>query len=270
MSIESTLLIGAFAGYAVAEAVALAGCLRRRRVERVVLALIAGGLALHFGSLSLRWVRLGHGPFATLFEILTSNVWSLLLVYAVSYWRVRIVRPAAPVVLGIVLMLVAWLLVVGNQEGHLPPTYRTLWLYLHVGFGKIFLGAVLVAVGIASLILLRARRAAADNHAMQANDIRLEALAFRFMALGFVFETLMLIAGGAWAQDAWGRYWAWDPLETWSFLTWLALAAYLHARVTLRIAPRLRAYAVIAVFVLAFLTFFGVPFVATAPHQGAV
>ena len=90
------------------------------------------------------------------------------------------------------------------------------------------------------------------------------------MILGFVFETLMLIAGAIWAQDAWGRYWGWDPLETWAFLTWLALAFFIHLRVTFKLRPRAGAYAIITVFVLAFLTFFGVPFVSTAPHKGAV
>lgn len=270
MSFESTLLMVAFVGYGVAEVIALGAYLMPRRAERAVLALVAAGLAFHTASLALRWVRLGHGPFVTLFEILSSNVWSLLVVYAVVYWRMRVVRPAAPIVLGIVLLLAAWLTVVGAQEGHLPPTYHTLWLYLHVGFGKVFLGAVLVAVGLASIILLRTLRVAANDYPARANHTRLEELAFRFMAVGFVFETLMLIAGAVWAQDAWGRYWAWDPLETWSFLTWLALAAYLHARVTLRMSTQLRACAVITVFVLAFLTFFGVPFISTAPHQGAV
>ena len=120
------------------------------------------------------------------------------------------------------------------------------------------LGAVLVAVGLSGLILARL---AAQG---------LEELAFRFMAIGFVFETLMLVSGAVWAQDAWGRYWAWDPLETWAFLTWLSLAAFLHARVAFRVGPRASAVMIIGVFVLAFLTFFGVPFISTAAHKGAV
>ena len=101
-------------------------------------------------------------------------------------------------------------------------------------------------------------------------DGRLDELAYRCMALGFIFETLMLIAGAIWAQDAWGRYWAWDPLETWAFVTWLTLAFALHARATSRLSPRAASWLVIAVFVIAFLTFFGVPFVSTSPHKGAV
>jgi ABC-type transport system involved in cytochrome c biogenesis permease subunit len=90
------------------------------------------------------------------------------------------------------------------------------------------------------------------------------------MAIGFIFESLMLVAGAIWAQDAWGRYWAWDPLETWSFLTWLVLGIGLHARVTFKLSPRTGAILVISVFVIAFLTFFGMPFISTTPHKGAV
>jgi ABC-type transport system involved in cytochrome c biogenesis permease subunit len=101
-------------------------------------------------------------------------------------------------------------------------------------------------------------------------DAALDALAWRFMLAALVFESLMLIAGAVWAQDAWGRFWAWDPLETWAFVTWLALAAAVHARITWRVGPRQGALMIAAVFVIAFLTFFGVPFVSLAPHKGAV
>jgi ABC-type transport system involved in cytochrome c biogenesis permease subunit len=197
-------------------------------------------------------------------------VWSLLLVFAVAYWRVRALRPAAAVVMPILFVMMGWLLVASPEAGHLPPTYHTIWLYVHVGLGKIFLGAVLVAVGISGIVLLRSSGIGVSRLAALPDDSRLENLAFRFMVLGFIFESLMLVAGAIWAQSAWGRYWAWDPLETWAFTTWLALAFYLHLRVTTRLRPAFAATAIVAVFVLAFLTFFGVPFVSTAPHKGAV
>ena len=270
VTIETALLWGALLAYAGTLASAIWAMAFGRSVERVVGLGMALGLALHTLALALQWTRLGHGPFVTLSEILSSNIWSLTLVYAIVWWRIRAVRAAAPAVFAVVFVLGAWLLATGEQDGHLPPTYRTLWLYAHVGFGKLFLGAALVAVGIAAVILLRGTRLLAVKFAHLAPDGPLEELAFRFMAFAFVFETLMLIVGAIWAQDAWGRFWAWDPLETWSFLTWLTLAAFLHLRVTLTTSPRLRACAVIAVFVLAFVTFFGVPFVSTAVHKGMV
>jgi ABC-type transport system involved in cytochrome c biogenesis permease subunit len=255
---EAPLLWSALLVYVVAGSIAIVALALERRAERWILPLLALGLGLHGAALAARWVAVGHGPFITLFEILSSNVWSLTLVFTLAYWRVPAVRPAAAFVMPVLFILMGWLLVAHPGEGHFPPTYRTLWLYVHVGLGKVFLGAVLVAVGLSGLILARL---AAQG---------LEELAFRFMAIGFVFETLMLVSGAVWAQDAWGRYWAWDPLETWAFLTWLSLAAFLHARVAFRVGPRASAVMIIGVFVLAFLTFFGVPFISTAAHKGAV
>jgi len=255
---EAPLLWSALLAYVVAGSSAIVALALERRADRWILALLALGLGLHGAALAARWIAVGHGPFITLFEILSSNVWSLTLVFALAYWRVPAVRPAAAFVMPVLFILMGWLLVAHPGEGHFPPTYRTLWLYVHVALGKVFLGAVLVAVGLSGLILARL---AAQG---------LEELAFRFMAIGFVFETLMLVSGAVWAQDAWGRYWAWDPLETWAFLTWLSLAAFLHARVAFRVGPRASAVMIIGVFVLAFLTFFGVPFISTAAHKGAI
>jgi ABC-type transport system involved in cytochrome c biogenesis permease subunit len=166
--------------------------------------------------------------------------------------------------------MMGWLLTTSPEASHLPPTYHTPWLWVHVGMGKVFLGAVLVALGISGVILWRSLPGRGTRFANLPDDVRLERLAFRFMVLGFLFESLMLVAGALWANDAWGRYWAWDPLETWAFATWLLLAAFLHARVTLRLAPPVGAAMVVAVFCLAFLTFFGVPFFSVGPHKGVI
>ena len=270
MAIELQLLWMAILLYTLAGSTAIGATVLAKRLERVVLAMILAGLAAHAFSLGLRWERVGHGPFITMFEILSSNVWSLLLVFAFAYWRVPAVRPATAIVMPVLFVMMAWLLAVSPGEGHFPPTYRTAWLYVHVLFGKVFLGSVLVAVGVAGLILLRHAGVRSTGLTQLPDSVRLEDLAFRFMVLGFVFETLMLIAGAIWAQDAWGRYWAWDPLESWAFTTWLTLALFIHSRVTFKLRPQHSAVLIMTVFVLAFLTFFGVPFVSASPHKGAV
>ncbi len=270
MALESLSLAAAFVAYFAAGSIAIAAIALRAAPGRAVLALIAAAVVLHGLALGLRWARLGHGPFITLYEVLSSNVWSLALVYVIAAWRWEVLRPAAAVVMPVLFTMLAWMAASDPSPGHQPATYRTIWLWVHVGFGKVFLGCVLVAVGIAGVILLRRAPRAALALQRLPDDVRLERLAFRFMVVGFLFESLMLVAGAIWAQDAWGRYWAWDPLETWAFVTWLALAGFLHARVSYPVAPRAGAVMVIAVFVIAFLTFFGVPFVSTAPHQGAL
>jgi ABC-type transport system involved in cytochrome c biogenesis permease subunit len=254
--------------YVVGGSLAIGGVVLKKRPERAVLALILLGWLLHTAALLLRWERLGQGPFVTLFEILSSNIWSLVLVFAISYWRLPVVRPAAAVVMPILFVMMGWLMLSSPGEVHFPRSFRTPWLYIHVGLGKVFLGSMLVAVGLAGVIQMRRTQRGVGWFQRLPADPRLDELAYRYMALALVFNGLMLVAGAIWAQDAWGRYWAWDPLETWAFITWLLLAAALHLRVTFRLAPHVSSAMAFAVFVLAFLTFFGVPFLSSRPHQG--
>ena len=270
---ESLLLWAALGAYAMAGAFALPAPaqLARPPTQRLAAAALGIAVLLHTLSLAARWRALGHGPFTTMHEILSSNLWSLALVFLLSWWLVKEVRSALLVVVAPVLLtLAAWLLLADARPGHLPPTYATPLLYLHTIVGKLFLGLLLVAVALGAVPALRRSDWGLRRCAGLPDDRRFDALAHRFAAYAFVFETLMLIVGAVWAQDAWGRYWAWDPLETWAFLTWLALAAVLHGRATLRPAPVLFGACLLGVFVLAFLTFFGVPFISTAPHKGAV
>lgn len=267
---ELQLLWAALVVYVVAGSAAIFAVVWRRRPERFVLLAMVAGLVLHTASIALRWDRLGHGPYVTMFEILSSNIWSLMLAFALAYWRIPAIRASSAVVMPILFVMMGWILMTHPGDGQLPSTYHTVWLFIHIGFGKVFLGATLVAVGLAGVILLRPTAFARRWFDRLPGDARLDELAYRCMALGFIFESLMLVAGAIWAQDAWGRYWAWDPLETWAFLTWLVLAIALHARITFKLSPRVGAMLVIGVFAVAFLTFFGVPFISTTPHKGAV
>ena len=270
MEREQLILWLAITAYVIAGVVAIFGVVLGKKPERTVLGLIWLGLLLHATAITLRWVRLDHGPYLTMFEILSSNIFSLLLFFSLVYWRYKPIRPTAAIVLPLLFIMMGWMLLSSPGEGYLPPTYDTTWLVIHIMFGKVFLGATLVAVGMAGVILLRHYNIAAARFARLPADSRLDDLAYRFMALALIFDSLMLISGAIWAQDAWGRYWAWDPLETWSFITWLALAVALHLRVTYKPSSLRGAVMIMAVFVLAFLTFFGIPFISTVPHQGAV
>ena len=101
-------------------------------------------------------------------------------------------------------------------------------------------------------------------------DAIIDKLAWRLMMLALVFDSLMLIAGAVWAQDAWGRYWAWDSLETSAFLTWIFLAIGLHVRLSYRVKPWISGLIIIGVFLMAFSTYFGTPYLSPSAHKGVV
>jgi len=240
-----------------------------RQGERTILLAIVTGVLLLAWALAVRWDRLGHGPFINLFELLMSQLFSLGLIYSIVYWRVPNLRASAVVVLPLIWILGSWILFLEPADSQFPPTYHNNWLWAHVGFGKVFLSFSLVAAGLAGVILLRAIPRLGRSFA-QMSDEALDQLAWRFMMLALVFDSLMLIAGAVWAQDAWGRYWSWDALETSAFMTWLAIGAGIHVRLSYNIPIRIGALVIIAVFFLAFTTYFGAPFYSEAAHKGVV
>lgn len=268
--LASYLLATLVAAHGVLRLGGLGGAALARRPESYVLGLLAAAVVLLTIALAERWVRVGHGPFVDLFELLISQLFSLGLVYTVAYWRVPLIRPTAIVVLPVLLMMGAWVVTVDPSASAFPPTYYHDWKWAHVIFGKFFLAFCLIGTGLAGVILLRDTPGFRYVFRHMPADSVLDTIAWRFMLLALVFESLMLIAGAVWAQDAWGRYWAWDALETSSFLNWLMLGLAIHLRLTYRIPARVGAAAIIGVFVFAFFTYFGTPFYSEAAHKGVI
>ena len=270
LQIENATLWLALVGYTVFCVLALVGLVFRKHPEKTMLALVGASVLLHTTAIAARWIRLEYVPVGSAFEMLSANVWGLMLAVALAYWRLPRVRSFAAVVMPIVIMVMAWMLLKPSDQTTLPPTYETVWLYIHIAFIKLFLGCAFVALGVSGIVLLRAAGIGRDRFAGLPDDKALDGRAYRFMALALIFDTLGIVAGAIWAQDAWGRYWSWDPLEVWSLVTWLAIALSLHVRVPYKTSPVTNALLILAVFVIAFFTFFGIPFVSTALHKGQI
>ncbi len=267
-SLEHVCLWAALVGYALAAAIAMYGLVFRKAPERTLLGLMALAWALHTLAIGYRWDRLGHIPFIGMFEILSANIWGLMAAVVVAYWRLPRLRPIVSILLPVVMMLMGWMLLLPAKDSTLPYTFHNIWLYIHVAFIKLFLGAAFVALGISTVILMRRFNLATDRFSRLPPNNLIDGTAYRCMALALIFDTLGIVAGSIWAQDAWGRYWQWDALEVWSLVTWLSIGLGLHVRASFRPSPETNSLLVIATFIIAFLTFFGIPFVSDAFHKG--
>jgi ABC-type transport system involved in cytochrome c biogenesis permease subunit len=241
-----------------------------QRSERIVLGLLVAGVLLLAAAITARWIRIGHGPWISLFELLMSQLWSLGLIYTVAYWKLPRFRPSAVVVLPVLWVLGTWVLMLEPKASHFPATYYNEWKWIHVALGKIYLALLLIGVGLSGVMILRRIERVRGWFAAMPSDDVIDRLAWRMMMLALVFDSLMLIAGAVWAQDAWGRYWQWDALETSAFGTWLALGVGIHLRLTYRIPAWLSGTMIITIFALAFATYFGMPYVSPAAHKGMV
>lgn len=244
--------------------------LKQTNHEYLVLGMLVLGILLLAMAIGVRWERIGHGPWISLFELLMSQLWSLGLIFALLYWRLPGLRPSAVIVLPVMWILGSWVLFLEPSASHFPATYYNAWKWVHVGLGKIFLALLLAGVGLSGVLLIRETSRGRIWFRNMPDNVVVDKLAWRLMMLALVFDSFMLIAGAVWAQDAWGRYWAWDSLETSAFLTWLFLAIGLHLRLSYRVPHWLSGLMIIGIFCLAFATYFGAPYISPSAHKGMI
>lgn len=193
------------------------------------------GLVPHAVAIGVRWQRVGHAPALGFYEVVSSYAFIAVAAFGLLAWRVR--RLAA---LGVVMMPIAFLMLgaamfTPKADLALTSKLASWWLNIHVAFAKLSYGAFVVSFALALVYLYRERAAGALADALRKLPSQevIDDLQFRFIGVGFVFLGIMIVAGAIWANEAWGRYWAWDPIETWSLISWIVYALYLHTRLTL-------------------------------------
>ena len=192
--------------------------------------LLAAGVAVRALSVS-------RPPWGNMYEfsITASLVASIAFL---TFARTRVGRAVAIWVLLIVFVtLILAVTVLYLPPGPLVPALRSYWLALHVGAAVLAFGLFTVSAVVSALQIVaeRAERQAAVGGyaALLPSSATLDRLAYRLIAIAFPIWTVgPLILGAIWAEASWGRYWGWDPKEVWALVTWLAYAAFLHARAT--------------------------------------
>ncbi len=271
LALERQLVLVSVLLLAAATLVQLAGVALGRIAYRPTAGIYAVVIAVLTAAIAGRWVREGQGPFLTFYDILLSNLFSLTLVYLLVSASLPAIRPGALVATPLLLVIGVWLTDMSALAAPLPGAFDNTWLWVHVISGKLFLGLCLAATAAASVMLLSESGSSRRIAVLTPHPQQTEQMIWALFFVSFIFHSVMLVAGAVWAHSAWGRYWSWDPLETWTLVTWLMLGGILHARVTFRnLSQRAGLALILAAFVVAFLTFFGVPFLSIAPHKGVM
>jgi cytochrome c-type biogenesis protein CcsB len=213
-----------------------------RRWGLVAMGLTVLGVLTHAGVLVARGMATDRLPWGNMYEFATATVLVAVVAYVVFAVKAPALRHLGLFVLApVVLALVLIGLFLYADAGPLVAALRSYWLAIHVSTAIIGFGIFFVS-GIASVMyLVRSRYEArlADGEAPQTGIVAklpaaaaLDRVAHRTAVFGFPIWTFAVIAGAIWAEAAWGRFWGWDPKETWAFIAWVVYAAYLHARTT--------------------------------------
>jgi cytochrome c-type biogenesis protein CcsB len=219
---------------------------------RVALALTAAGLAAHIFGVVSRGLAVHRLPWGDMYEFVTTVTCVAVIFFFALMLRYRAYRLGLFVLGPVVVLLGLAETVIYTPAGQLPPALMSYWLGIHVTAITLATGAFVVATMFTIVYLLadrHARRAAAGLPTRADAIFRalpgaqvIDRLAYRTVLFGFPLWTFGIIAGAIWADEAWGRYWGWDPTETWAFITWVVYAGYLHARATAGWRGRRSAY----------------------------
>jgi hypothetical protein len=206
------------------------------RAARIATALMVLAFILLFVAVIARGLSNGHVPWGNMYEFSITGALTFTGAYLVALrkydlrWLGLFISLAALLTLGTAITLLY------RDSAPLVPALKSTWLIIHVVAAIISGGVFLLSNVIAGAYLyLDARERGAGRPAWATRLPSLEVLdqlSYRLVAFVFPLWTFSVIAGAIWAESAWGRYWGWDPKETWAFITWVAYAAYLHARVT--------------------------------------
>jgi len=219
---------------------------------RVAIGLTALGLAAHIVGVVSRGLAVHRVPWGDMYEFVTTVTCVAVIFFFVLMLRYRAYRLGLFVLGPVVVLLGLAETVIYTPAGQLPPALQSYWLAIHVTSITLATGAFVVAALLAVAYLLadrHARRVAAGLPTRADAIFRIlpapkviDQLAYRTVVFGFPLWTFGVIAGAIWADEAWGRYWGWDPTETWAFITWVVYAGYLHARATAGWRGRRSAY----------------------------
>jgi cytochrome c-type biogenesis protein CcsB len=248
-----------------------------RRAGNIAMALTWLAAVLLLGGVVTRGLSAQRVPWGNMYEFSLMGALAALGVYLLMSLTRDLRWLGLFVVVPTLLSLGLAVTVLYTESAQLVPALKSWWLVIHVLAAIVCAGAFTLAGALSVAYLLAERsesRVAAGGSPMWIaaripSAEKLDLMAYRVVAFSFPLWTFAVIAGAIWAENAWGRYWGWDPKETWAFITWVVFAGYLHARATAGWRGSRAAWIVIVGFVSFMINYFGVNIFVNSLHSYA-
>jgi ABC-type transport system involved in cytochrome c biogenesis permease subunit len=227
-----------------------------QRGARVV---FLAALVVHAAALIVRAIMMGHAPFTNMYESLVFFAWSFGLCYFLADLFLKMSRVGFfAVVFSLMLLMYAF----SHDQAMKPlmPALQSNWLIFHVTTCFLSYGAFMVSFLVSLIYLTPLCKKIASPE-------KLDLMIYRLILFGFPMLTLGVASGAIWANDAWGVYWGWDPKETWSLITWLIYALYLHLRLIREWGERKLVWVAFLGFLSVIFTYLGVAYFLPGLHS---
>lgn len=238
---------------------------------RMGIALTLIGLACHVLGVVLRGVAADRFPWGNMYEFVITSMLFVALAYLYLVLQRRMRWLGLPVTLLLVVGQGVAITVFYVAVAPLVPALHSVWFIVHIIAAAISAAAFNLGAIASVLYLVRTRKGAADPelHHLIPGATALDTFAYRAHAFAFPLWTFTIAAGAIWADYAWGRFWGWDPKETWSLITWVVYAAYLHARATAGWKGRRAAWLALIGVATFWFNFVGINLLVTGLHSYA-
>ena len=261
--VENILFPIVLGGYFLMMALYFAFCaVKKEKLAHAAMAVQTAVLILHTAALAARGIAAGRLPMTNQYEFASCFAWALCLVSLLFIRKYRFTvlgAFASPVVL----LIIGYAAMQSREVKALMPALQSNWLAFHVSTAIISYGSFGVSFVLGLIYLFRGtfrgkgeERSFLDRHIP--GEDKLDLLAYRSVSLGMLFLTMTILTGAIWAEQAWGSYWSWDPKETWSLVTWIIYAVYLHLRLRRNWKGKAAAVFAVAGFVCVIFTYIGV------------
>ena len=238
----------------------------RYRVGKFAVNASLAGFIVHTLAMILRVAESGRLPFSNQFEFASSFTWGIVLCYLVIHFRYKFTSVGA-FVMPLAFLMMGYASVLPKDIKPLMPALQSNWLTFHVGSAIISYGSFAVACGLSIMYLLNSKNMKKSKSKILPDEEACDYLSYRVIAFGYLMLTVVIISGAIWAKYAWSRYWAWDPKETWSLITWLIYSVYLHLRFNRGWKGKPAAWFAVIGFICVIFTFIGVNLLLPGLHS---
>jgi cytochrome c-type biogenesis protein CcsB len=233
-------------------------CQKRQIFVRIALVMVAGGFVFHTLSLILMGIQRRHFPITNLPESLCLFAWYISLTFIIANIRYRI-NVLGAFTLPLVSLLTIISQVVWEENHAIPVGLKSGWVYFHGSVAFLAYAAFFLTFISGIMYLIQEKELKGKNfHFLYFRLPSLQVcneLLGRFLVVGFVAMSLTIISGSIWAQQAWGRFWNWDPKETASLITWAIYLVLINYRLSAKWHGRRASYISIIGFASALFTF---------------
>lgn len=224
------------------------------------------GFLFHTIAIIFRGIAAGRVPLSNQYEFATTFAWGIAL-FLILFERKYKYYSIGAFVVPILFLVIGYAAMRNREIRPLMPALQSWWLVIHVSMAIIGYGSFAVACGVSAMYLVKDGEKG-ENIRLPDKKV-LDEISYKAVIFGYLFLTLCIITGAFWAQKAWGRYWAWDPKETWSLITWIIYTAYLHMRKTKDLRGKKAALFAVLGFIAVLFTYIGVNTLLPSLHSYA-